>query len=98
LRWSGVLHGALRTVQVDRIFRAGAEPFAAGDNVWWIVDYKTAHADSENTEAAIKALRAGFAPQLGVYAEALRSLKGAEIEIRAALYYPRMKALDWWTA
>jgi ATP-dependent exoDNAse (exonuclease V) beta subunit len=97
LRWTGVLRGALRTVQADRIFRAGLEPFAEGDSVWWIVDYKTAHADSDNTHAAIKMLRADFAPQLKAYAEALRMLKGRDIEIRAALFYPRMKALDWWS-
>jgi ATP-dependent exoDNAse (exonuclease V) beta subunit len=97
LRWSGVLGGALRTVQVDRIFRAGAEPLAAGDAVWWIVDYKTAQAESEDVAATVAKLRPSFAPQLAAYAEALRKLKGAEIVIHAALYYPRMKALDWWS-
>ena len=96
LRWTGVLGGTLRTVQVDRIFRAGAEPLSSGGDVWWIVDYKTAHADGLDPQTALSGLRSSFAPQLEIYAQALRNLKGAAIEIRAALYYPRMKALDWW--
>ena len=95
-RWTGVLSGALRTVQVDRVFRAGVEPCREGDGVWWIVDYKTAHPESLDPQMAVAALRTSFAPQLATYAQVLRHLKGAEIEIRAALYYPRLKALDWW--
>jgi len=57
VRWTGVVAGGLRTVQVDRIFRAGPEPPNAGasdsqavaasinEDTWWIIDYKTAHRD-----------------------------------------------------
>jgi len=96
LRWTGLLGGALRTVQADRIFRAGSEPYAAGNDVWWIVDYKTALTEEQDVEATLRKLRPSFAPQLLAYAEALRKLKGETIEICAAIYYPRMQALDWW--
>lgn len=96
-RWTGVLAGTLRTVQVDRIFRAGAAPLHSGNDVWWIIDYKTAHPDNLDAASALAALRPNFATQLDAYAQLLRNLKGPATEIRAALYYPRMKALDWWT-
>jgi ATP-dependent helicase/nuclease subunit A len=97
-RWTGVMAGVLRTVQVDRIFRAGTEPFTEEDNVWWIVDYKTAHPEDLASETALATLRPRFAAQLAAYAQVLRNLKGQNAEIRAGLYYPRLKALDWWVA
>ncbi|MDR3723770.1 MAG: UvrD-helicase domain-containing protein [Terracidiphilus sp.] len=97
-RWTGLLAGAMRTVQVDRLFRAGAEPFSEGEDTWWIVDYKTAHPDDLAPETALAKLRPRFAAQLAAYAQVLRNLKGKDVEIRAALYYPQLKALDWWIA
>ncbi|WP_420236349.1 UvrD-helicase domain-containing protein [Telmatobacter bradus] len=97
-RWTGVVQNELRSVQADRIFRAGAEPHAAGENVWWIVDYKTAHADGLELTTALPELRKKFAGQLEAYAKMLRNLKGSDVEVRLALYYPRLQALDWWSA
>lgn len=93
--WSGVIGGELRSVRVDRIFRAGAEPLTEGDRAWWIIDYKTAHADSVDAPE-VSALRTLFAPQLETYAEILRALHGKDFPIYAGLYYPRMLTLDWW--
>jgi ATP-dependent exoDNAse (exonuclease V) beta subunit len=94
-RWVGVVNGNLRTVQVDRVFRAGAEPLSNDGNTWWIVDYKTAHADGLDPAIALPQLRAVFAPQLEAYAEVLRKLRGSA-QIHAGLYYPRMSLFDWW--
>jgi ATP-dependent exoDNAse (exonuclease V) beta subunit len=96
VRWAGVAGGGLRTVQVDRVFRAGAEPRAEGDGIWWIVDFKTAHEDGPTPQAALPGLRERFAPQLVAYAGFLRNLYGAETQVRAGLYYPRITAFDWW--
>ncbi len=93
--WSGVVSGTIRTVRVDRVFRAGLEPLTEGTDAWWIVDYKTAHAD-ELDQAALPELRRIFAPQLEAYATILRQLHGAETPMCAALYYPRMSLFDWW--
>jgi ATP-dependent exoDNAse (exonuclease V) beta subunit len=96
VRWAGVVAGSLRTVRVDRVFRAGLDPLSEGENVWWIIDYKTAHADNLDPAAALPELRKLFAAQLEAYAQILRNLHGQDAVIRAGLYYPRMFLLDWW--
>jgi ATP-dependent helicase/nuclease subunit A len=96
VRWAGFAAGSLRTVQVDRIFRAGTAPGADGDGVWWIVDYKTAHEEGLSPHVALPKLREEFAPQLEAYSDFLRKMHGADATVRAGLYYPRLSALDWW--
>ena len=93
--WAGVLSGNLHQVRVDRLFRAGLEPLAPGDDVLWIIDYKTAHTEIDNP-SGLRALHAAFAPQLEMYAALLRSLYPAGTPIRAGLLYPRISAFDWW--
>jgi ATP-dependent helicase/nuclease subunit A len=95
-RWAGVVAGALRTVQVDRVFRAGLTPLSEGEQAWWIVDYKTAHADNIDPAEALPEFRKIFAPQLMAYAEVLRNLHGQDAVLRAGLYYPRMAQFDTW--
>jgi ATP-dependent helicase/nuclease subunit A len=94
--WAGIVSGNLRTVRVDRLFRAGREALQAGSDALWIIDYKTAHTEIANTEAALREFRVTFAPQLQMYAAVLRNLHGADTQLRAGLYYPRMSAFDWW--
>jgi ATP-dependent exoDNAse (exonuclease V) beta subunit len=94
--WTGVVAGGLRSVRVDRVFQAGSAPCAEGDDCWWIVDYKTAHADSMDRAQALPEFRRLFAPQVEAYSEVLRELHDAEIRIIGGLYYPRQLLLDWW--
>jgi len=94
--WSGVIDGALTSVRVDRVFSAGLDPQSEGQDAWWIVDYKTAHAVDADVASTLPELRKIFAPQLQAYARILRNLRGADAVIRAGLYYPRMALLDWW--
>jgi ATP-dependent helicase/nuclease subunit A len=96
MSWAGVVAGSLRTVRVDRIFRAGLAPQSEEEDCWWIVDYKTAHADNVEPAIVLPELRKIFAPQLEAYAEVLRNLHGKDSLIRAGLYYPRMLLFDWW--
>ena len=96
VRWTGVVGGALTSVRVDRIFRAGLPPLSEGSVAWWVIDYKTAHADDLDSAAALARLRPLFAPQLEAYAAVLRNLHGEDAVLRAGLYYPRMSLLDWW--
>jgi ATP-dependent exoDNAse (exonuclease V) beta subunit len=94
--WNGVIGGTLRSVRVDRVFQAGLTPCTVGDGCWWIVDYKTAHLENLTADAALPTLRPLFATQLEAYAEVLRKLHSDGRPIRVALYYPRLRALDWW--
>jgi len=96
VRWAGFVAGALSTVRVDRVFRAGPQPQSEGEDCWWIIDYKTAHADNLDPAVALPELRKLFAPQLEAYATILRNLHGQDAILRAGLYYPRMLLLDWW--
>ena len=101
-RWTGIVAGKLRTVQVDRVFRAGPTPRPTdSENTWWIIDYKTAQLgnsekDGPELKAELSELRRIFAPQIEAYAKVLRNLHGVEIAICGGLYYPRMLLLDWW--
>ena len=96
-KWTGIIAGDLRTVRADLVFRAGHAPQLDGDDTWWIVDYKTAQAGNMDPEQSIREMRRLFAPQLELYAQVLRNLKGEEVRIHAGLYYPRMLRFDWWT-
>jgi ATP-dependent exoDNAse (exonuclease V) beta subunit len=97
VRWTGIVSGSLRTVRVDRVFRAGLEPGSEGQQAWWIIDYKTAYSDNPDDPAAVlPALRKLFTPQLEAYAQILRNLHGPDAILRAGLYYPRMLLFDWW--
>jgi ATP-dependent helicase/nuclease subunit A len=96
-RWAGVSAGGVRTVQADRVFRAGAAPHESGDDCWWIVDFKTySEASPFEPSALLPRLRELFAPQLEAYAAVLRNLHGASAQLRAGLYYPRLLLFDWW--
>jgi ATP-dependent helicase/nuclease subunit A len=97
VRWTGIIDGTVRTIQADRVFRAGGDPLAEGTNTWWIVDYKTVQTNGDASEA-LPQLRKLFAPQLEVYASVLRKLHGPDVEVRAGLYYPRMMRFDFWDA
>jgi len=94
--WAGVVAGSVRAVRVDRVFQASSAPCSEGEDCWWIIDYKTAHADSVDPATALPALRSLFAPQIEAYAQLLRNQIGDEPDLFAGLYYPRMKILDWW--
>ncbi len=105
---AGLVAGSLRTVQVDRIFRAGTVPQNANEttsqavadstaeDTWWIIDYKTAHEDGLDPASVLPELRRQFAPQIEAYAAVLRNLHGAGVSLCGGLYYPRMALLDWW--
>jgi len=94
--WTGIVADELRSIRVDRVFRAGLEPQSEGQDAWWIIDFKTAHSDNLDPNVALSAFRSLFAPQLEAYAMILRRLHGEDTPIRAGLYYPRMSMFDWW--
>lgn len=96
--WSGYGAGSrLQTVRADRVFRAGEEPLAAGEDCFWVVDYKTgAPASSADSRRWLAEEREIYAPQLAAYGRAVRALHGAGVRLRLGLYYPALAVLDWW--
>ena len=82
--------------RLDRMFVAGPEPLAAGEDCLWIVDYKTAtHGRGVGVETFLAEERIKYAPQLESYARAIGADAG-EKQLRVALYYPMLPKLIWW--
>jgi hypothetical protein len=82
--------------RLDRIFIAGAEPLAGGNDCLWIVDYKTAtHGRGVGIETFLAEERIKYAPQMESYARAIGADAG-EKQVRLALYYPMLPKLIWW--
>jgi ATP-dependent exoDNAse (exonuclease V) beta subunit len=89
------------SIRIDRIFRAGAEPHVPGEDVLWIVDYKTSAHGSSGLDDFLAAQRVTYAPQLETYARILTQLPypadlPAPNEVCLALYYPTLSRLLWW--
>jgi ATP-dependent exoDNAse (exonuclease V) beta subunit len=85
----------LASVRVDRLFHAGPEPHAPGDNCLWIVDYKTSSHGPAGLDEFLATERTTYAPQLETYARILAQTAPVR-EIRLALYYPTLCRLLWW--
>ena len=97
--WTTTYEGSLKTIRCDRIFVAGAEPLKDGCDHLWIVDYKTADVEADDTFLLEEQSR--YAPQLTRYAEALSGsaeFVGKHMPIVLALYYPALQRLQWWPA
>lgn len=94
--WTGWREGVLKTLRADRVFLAGAEPRAPGEDCLWIIDYKTSAPAGDADFFAHQ--RKVYTPQLESYAHALREAHGINLPVRYGLYYPRMAQLDWWSA
>jgi ATP-dependent exoDNAse (exonuclease V) beta subunit len=87
------------TVRVDRVFYAGSEPHAEGDDYLWIVDYKTASHGPAGLDDFLAAQRAAYGPQLETYARILAHARSKSPgQIRLALYFPTIPRLHWWNA
>ena len=114
-RWTGLVRtgeaDSLRTLRPDRVFLAAApETLGLGSApVWWIIDYKTSHADAKNgaEQDFLESHRLQHIDQLAAYAQMLRRLHGRDsvleadgdaLEVRAGIYYPRLQLFDHWPA
>jgi len=88
--------GGLRTIRIDRLFRAGTTPFLPGEDCLWIVDYKTSTQGGMTMESFLEQEREQYGPQLEAYARVLRESWQVSEELRLALYYPLLPKLVWW--
>ncbi len=84
-----------RQVRLDRSFFAGPQPHAPGENILWIVDFKTGDHDRDR-ETFLQAERKRYEPQVRAYAEFMLRSHPATTPIMLALYYPLMGRLIHW--
>jgi ATP-dependent helicase/nuclease subunit A len=85
------------SVRLDRIFRAGRQPLASGDDCLWVVDYKTTAHGYEGIEEFLAAERLKYEPQMNAYAQVVQSTSNAS-SICIGLYYPMLPRFIWWNA
>ncbi len=82
-------------VRFDRVFLAGEEPLATGNDYLWIVDYKTAAHGREDADDFLAEERAKYEPQMNAYARVMKD-RAPEGRLRVGLYYPMLSRLVWW--
>ncbi len=81
--WTGWLDGSVRTLRVDRIFRARREPLSDGDDCIWIVDYKTASSASPaDVRSSCAKRQERYEEQLQSYGRVLRMSRGNTFDLR----------------
>ncbi len=93
--WRSRANGFTGQIRIDRSFFAGSQPFAAGDNTLWIVDFKTGDHDGD-IQSFMQAERLRYEPQLQTYAEVLLPSLPALTPVMLALFYPLMGRLEYW--
>jgi ATP-dependent helicase/nuclease subunit A len=85
------------SVRIDRVFHAGAEPHAPGEDFLWIIDYKTTAHGATGLDDFLVAQRATYGPQLEAYARILAPSRSKPLsEVRVALYFPTIPRLTYW--
>ena len=85
------------SIRLDRIFRAGAEPFATGNDYLWIVDYKTTPYSGSEPAQFFSHQREKYKAQLQAYTRMLENSTNSQ-RVRVGLYYPMLPGFTWWIA
>jgi hypothetical protein len=83
--------GTLANYRMDRSFRAGSTPLAAGQNFLWIVDYKVSAQDAGSDATSIAAEDDTHRTQLQTYARVQQLALADADGIRLAAFYPFRK-------
>ena len=87
----------LRTLRVDRVFRAGDAPLSEGSHCLWILDYKTGGKPGGIAlDAYLEAQKEQWRPQLESYGSALRGFHSQGLDLRYGLYFPELLRLKSW--
>jgi ATP-dependent helicase/nuclease subunit A len=85
------------SIRIDRVFHAGSEPHAPGNDFLWIVDYKTTTHSPAGLDAFLNEQRATYGPQLDIYARIIAPARSISLgKVRLALYFPTLPRLVWW--
>jgi ATP-dependent helicase/nuclease subunit A len=96
ISWSTWAGEVVQTLRGDRIFHAGATPGSVEETHLWIVDYKTARHGASGIDAFLAQEKEKYAGQLESYAEVMRKVRGNDLPVRMALYFPLLTRLVWW--
>ncbi len=87
------------SIRVDRIFEAGPEPHAPGEDFLWVIDYKTTVPGATQLNDFLNAQHAAYSQQLETYARILAPSRSKPLaQIRLGLYFPAIPHLIWWPA
>ncbi|MEO6965762.1 MAG: UvrD-helicase domain-containing protein [Acidobacteriaceae bacterium] len=86
----------MRSIRVDRLFLAGESPMADGQDVLWIVDFKTASYGPGHMEEFLAEQRKQYAEQMQIYGDIARAVYPNIQRVRLGLYYPLISRLLWW--
>jgi ATP-dependent helicase/nuclease subunit A len=96
MAFTAIQNNAVRSIRVDRIFLAGEAPHRNGEDVFWVIDFKTASHGPGGLEEFLAKEKDQYATQMRVYEEVIRAVYPQHKEIRLALYYPLLTRLLWW--
>lgn len=83
-------------LRADRTFVAGDAPLALGDDIIWIVDFKTTDQGSRTSEHFAEVELLKYHDQLERYSSVLRELFPEPRKIMVGLYYPLIPRLLHW--
>ncbi|MGB8481447.1 MAG: UvrD-helicase domain-containing protein [Acidobacteriaceae bacterium] len=86
----------LRSIRVDRMFVAGADPTSSTTNTLWIVDFKTASHGAGQVEEFLAKEREQYAEQMQLYGDIARIVYPETRNVRLGLYYPLLARFIWW--
>ncbi len=93
---SELVGGELRRYRIDRSFFAGEAPGLPGEDVLWIIDYKTADHSEADRERFLSEERQKYRRQLETYARLRAEELPADTRVMLALYHPLLPHLDYW--
>ena len=85
------------SIRIDRVYHAGSEPHAPGNDFLWIVDYKTTTHSAAGLDAFLNEQRTAYGRQLETYARIVAPARSISLDkVRLALYFPTLPRLVWW--
>ncbi len=95
---TAVLHSTVRSVRLDRMFLAGAEPLSKseGKQQLWIVDFKTATHGERNLEAFLAEQKEYYLEQMQRYTAVIQAAYPHIATVHVGLYFPLLQKFLWW--